>query len=561
MPNAAVVIPTWNGRDLLRGCLDALALQTLSPAAVVVVDNGSTDGTRELLASEYPHVRLVPFDHNTGFAVAVNAGIRATDTEWVALLNNDAQPEPSWLAELVAAAEQAPAETAMLASKIVSLDGTLVDSAGDYLDTTLAAGQRGHRRPDDGAYDEPGPVFSGCGGATLYRRSAVDALGGFDERFFAYYEDVDLSFRARLAGYGVTYVPTARVRHHVSATSARQPGMKRYLSIRNSWYLVVKNVPGPVLRARLHAFLFRQLLWLVTAAREHELGYALRGHLAAFRTLPRLLAERRRIQRSAVIPPEEIAGWLVGARVKQQLGAAALKRAGWGDVLGERAAPFNPDAELRYDAPVAALAASGAKRVLEVGSGSGGLAEYADVPFLVGADYDFAATSDRAGGGLVPVRASATALPFGDAAFDLVVSMDMLEHLHPADRATAVREMLRVAKPGALVVCGAPAGRAAEWADRWLDTLHRKRFGASHPWVGEHIEYGLPRRRALARLFHDAGATRVTVRGNANVLAWMLMHRLLESPKESLLLRRASLALGRGLRVGPYYRTVVEAVR
>ncbi len=555
-PPVAVVIPTWNGRDLLAECLRALARQTVAPAETVVVDNGSTDGTRELLAAEFPHVKLVAFDRNTGFAHAVNAGIRATTTPWVALLNNDAQPEPDWVERLAAAAAAAPEPVGFLASKILSLDGTLVDSAGDFLDSSLAAGQRGHREPDDGRYDEPGPVLSACGGATLYRRAMLDRLDGFAERYFAYYEDVDLALRARLAGWDGSYVPAARVRHHVSATSGRQPGMKRRLSIRNSWYLVVRTVPGPVLRRHLPAFLLRQALWLVAAAREGEARAALRGLVAAFAAMPRLLAERRAIQASAVVPPEEVARWLVPAGLA---GRVARKVLGSAEAPGR--APFNPDAIVRYKAAVAALATTDPKRVLEVGSGSGGLAEHTTAPLLVGLDFDFAATSDRTADGLLRVRGSALALPFPDATFDAVVSLDMLEHLAAADRERAVRELLRVARPGALVVCGAPEGRAAERADRWLERRHSRRHGTPHPWVGEHIEHGLPRRGELAAAFRDAGASRVSTTGNANVLAWRLMHRVLASPRPFLLPRRVALALVRAARVGPYYRTIVEAVR
>lgn len=560
-PTVAVVIPTWNGRDLLRECLDALAGQTLAADSTVVVDNGSNDGTCEMLATEYPGVRLVAFDHNTGFARAVNAGILATETEWVALLNNDAVPEATWLAELTAAATFADASVGLLASKIVSLDGTLIDSAGDYFDTTLTAGQRGHGERDDGRYDNPAPVFSACAGATLYRRATFDELKGFDEHFFAYYEDVDLSFRARLAGWSACYVPGARVRHHVSATTNRQPGMKRYLSTRNSWYLVVRNVPAPMLRAHLLRFLVRQAFGLVSAVAVGEVGASLRGHAAAVWAMPRLFAQRRVIQRSAVIGPDEIAKWLEPAQIRQRLEEAVIRHAGWSDEIDENGAPFNPDATLRYDAPVASLKCVHPALVLEVGSGSGGLAEYAQPPLLVGVDFDFAATSDRDGTALIRVQASATALPFADGTFDAVVSMDMLEHINPSGRAAAISELLRVAGSDGLVVCGVPAGWAAERADRWLDGMHRRRHGSAHPWISEHIEYGLPRRTVLVGLFRQAGAGHIIVRGNANLAAWMIMQRALSSRHENLLFRRASLALGRALRVGPYYRTVLEARR
>ncbi|MEA2353500.1 MAG: hypothetical protein QOJ14_1914, partial [Thermoleophilaceae bacterium] len=156
----AVVIPNWNGRDWLSGCLDSIAAQTLQPSEVVVVDNGSTDGSLELLA-ERQDVRTIGLGRNTGFAFAVNRGVEAVGAEIVALVNNDVVLEPDWLERMVATLRDHP-EAASVASKT----GVL--------------------------YDQAGEAFSACAGAALYRREAVLAAGGFEERYFAYLEDVDL---------------------------------------------------------------------------------------------------------------------------------------------------------------------------------------------------------------------------------------------------------------------------------------------------------------------------------------------------------------------------------
>ncbi|HEX2084681.1 MAG TPA: glycosyltransferase family 2 protein [Solirubrobacteraceae bacterium] len=294
---AAVVVPNWNGRAWLGPLLDSLAAQTRAPDEVVVVDNGSTDGSLELLRER--GVRAVALGRNTGFAFAANRGIEAVDADAVALVNTDVELDPDWLERALARLEDG---VASVATKMVLLDdpGT-IDDAGDELRRDGVAHQRGHGRPDDGRFDEPGEAFSACAGAAVYRRRAVLAVGGFDERLFSYLEDVDLGLRLRLAGWRCAYEP-AVARHARHGSSGQLERSVDAWVARNTLLLVAKAFPlrwiGPVA--------YRQLSWIAEAAREGRLAEHLRGLAMALPALPAMLRERRRLRRSAALPIDAV---------------------------------------------------------------------------------------------------------------------------------------------------------------------------------------------------------------------------------------------------------------
>ncbi|HWH28434.1 MAG TPA: glycosyltransferase family 2 protein [Mycobacteriales bacterium] len=302
MTRVSVVIPTWDGLPMLERCLAALAAQTRPADEVVVVDNGSVDGTAEALAERWPDVVAVLLPHNVGFAAGCNAGIRRSTGDRVALLNNDAEPEPRWLEELLAADAGAGPRTAAVTSKLMGHDGLLQDT-GDCLTRTAAAVQRGSGEPDRGQYDGSLDVPSPCGGACLWRRAALDDVGLFEEAFFAYFEDLDLGLRARLRGWSFRFAPGAVVRHEVSATAGRVPGFRQYHNTRNLWWLVLRCTPREVLLPVLAHLVLRQLRGLAGAARRGQLRLTLRAHADAARALRTTLAGRRRIQRGRTLPP------------------------------------------------------------------------------------------------------------------------------------------------------------------------------------------------------------------------------------------------------------------
>jgi hypothetical protein len=295
------VIPNWNGVRWLPGCLDSVAAQRLPAGEVIVVDNGSSDGSVDYLRAEHPGVTVIELGANTGFAVAANHGIRAARGELVALINTDVVLEPDWLARLTAALAADPASASAACKMLDLADRRLVYDAGDVLRRDGACDQRGRFQPDQPRFDQPGEVFGACAGAALYRRAAVLGAGGFDERYFAYLEDVDLALRLRLAGWRCRYEPAVAL-HAGQGSSHQLAGAHHYLVQRNTLLLVAKAFP---LRW-LPLVAYRQLSWLREAARHRRVAVYLRASAAGVGMAARLIrsGERRALRRAAQIPVE-----------------------------------------------------------------------------------------------------------------------------------------------------------------------------------------------------------------------------------------------------------------
>jgi GT2 family glycosyltransferase len=299
----AVIIPNWNGAHLLPTCLDALRRQRWRDFETIVVDNGSTDGSLELLMRDYPEVRVLALGENLGLAGATNVGIRASRAEIVATLNNDTEADPEWLGELVRALEAHP-EAGSAASKLLLFDRRdVIHSAGDYYRLDGIPGNRGVWERDDGRYARPEPVFGACAGAAAYRRRMLEDVGLFDESFFMYCEDVDLAFRAQLLGYRCIYVPTAVVYHRLSATGGGP--LASYYCGRNFLRVIAKDMPGPLLRRHWPRVVWAQLRLAGSALRhirEPAARARLRGQLDGLRELPALRPARRAVQPRRRVP-------------------------------------------------------------------------------------------------------------------------------------------------------------------------------------------------------------------------------------------------------------------
>jgi GT2 family glycosyltransferase len=300
-PAVSVVIANWNGRPHLERCLPALEAQTLDSLEVIVVDNGSTDGSVEMLRSRFPAVRVIAHPVNTGFAAANNSGILASSAPFIATLNNDTEPSADWLERLLAPALADPS-VGMVASKMLFADrpGT-INSAGIALDLAGIAWDRLGGEPDR-QDDRVVEVFGPCAGAALYRRSMLDQVGLFDEEFFAYLEDVDLAWRARLAGWRCLYAPGASVLHVHSATGVEGSPFKSYHLGRNKLWTIAKNYPGPHIYPLLPLIALYDLAAVLYGVASRRDLAAARGRLAGLAGLPRQLAKRRRVQRMRAVP-------------------------------------------------------------------------------------------------------------------------------------------------------------------------------------------------------------------------------------------------------------------
>jgi GT2 family glycosyltransferase len=298
---AAVVIPNWNGAHWLVGCLDAVAAQTRPFDEVVVVDGASSDESLEILAAHPLAPRVVELGENLGFGAASNRGIAVVSADAVALVNTDVVLASDWLERALGALAHHP-DAAGVATKMVALDDAgRLDDTGDFLGRDGAAIQRGKHTRDTGRWDAPEEVWGACAGAALYRRDAVLEVGGFDERFFMYLEDVDLALRLRLAGWSCRYEPVV-ARHASRGSSGRLPRPLTSWVARNTLLLVGKAFP---LRWAPYV-LYRQVALAWHAARDGALRAHLAGLAAALPLLPGVLRERSELRRSARVPIDRV---------------------------------------------------------------------------------------------------------------------------------------------------------------------------------------------------------------------------------------------------------------
>jgi N-acetylglucosaminyl-diphospho-decaprenol L-rhamnosyltransferase len=321
-PRFSVIVLNYNGRAWLEPCLGALTTQSGAPSfEVLLVDNGSTDGSIGFAAARFPSFRIVDNERNLGFAAGNNAAARAARGEILVFLNNDTVPASDWLARLHFAMLDPPGRT-LVTSRLVLLDrpGT-IDSAGDGYLRAGGAFKRGHGA-DAAAYAASGEVFGACGAAFAIERQLFERLGGFDEDFFMVYEDVDLSYRARLAGHTCWYAADAVVRHAGSATLGTMSSAAVLHGQRNLEWTFIKNTPRGLLWRTLPIHLLYSAAGVFHyIARGRGLA-ALKGKAAALAGLPRVLAKRRAVQDAcrvdrAAIERQLTRGWIAVKRAEK----------------------------------------------------------------------------------------------------------------------------------------------------------------------------------------------------------------------------------------------------
>ncbi len=306
---ASVVIPTWNGAHHLRTCLHSLEAQSERSFETILVDGGSTDGTCELLESEFPDIARsaiwLPF--NRGFAAAVNAGIRSSTANNIVLLNNDTEAEPDWLAELLKAFD-ADERIGLVTSKVMLFDNrAALHTTGDQVLKNGNASNRGAWEVDLGQYDALTDVFGASGAAMAARRALFEDIGLFEEAFESYMEDVDLAWRARLRGWRCVYVPRAVVYHRLSATGGGS--YASYRVARNRIWVIARNMPRGLLRRHAPEILCAQANHMIAALRSWrgaEARATLRGLVVGMLTWPLMLPARRSIQGRRSVSDETV---------------------------------------------------------------------------------------------------------------------------------------------------------------------------------------------------------------------------------------------------------------
>ena len=310
-PAISIIIPHLNGRHHLDDCLQSLRRQTWRDFEALLVDNGSTDGTQDYVAENYPEVKLIQLPENRGFTGACNAGWQAARGEIIILLNNDTEADPRWLAEVMAAFDRHP-RAGSIASKMLLFDRRdHLHTAGDFYRMDGIPGNRGVWQADMGQFDQEEMVFSACGGSSAYRRALLDEIGFLDDDFFFSCEDVDVGWRANLAGWEVWYAPTAVIYHKLKATGGAVTGS--YYDGRNFLYLIWKNYPASLLRqngrliARAQLNITKEALqnWRGEAARAR-----LRGQWAGLWGIFKMWPKRKEVQALRRLDDKTLAGRL-----------------------------------------------------------------------------------------------------------------------------------------------------------------------------------------------------------------------------------------------------------
>lgn len=302
LPKVTVVIVNWNGAQFLERCLAAVMAQTVAPYEIILVDNASSDGSLDIVR-RFPSVRLLAQDKNLGFARANNLAIEAAfaESEWIALLNPDAFAEPSWLAALLAAAQENPDFSFFGSQLLTAADLAVLDGAGDAYHVSGLVWRMGHGALASSFLEQECEVFSPCAAAAMYKRHALQEIGGFDEDFFCYVEDVDLGFRLRLAGHRCLYVPTSVALHVGSGTTGGQhSNFSVYHGHRNVVWTYFKNMPTVLFWGGLPIHLAMNLYILVRFALRGQGLVMFRAKRDAVLGLPKMWRKRQQIQKNRV---------------------------------------------------------------------------------------------------------------------------------------------------------------------------------------------------------------------------------------------------------------------
>jgi GT2 family glycosyltransferase len=333
-----VVIPNWDGADMIESTLDSLKKQTL-PCDIIVVDNGSKDASLDILhpLAESGEIILIAHPKNLGFAGGMNAGFRyAIDHgyEAVAGLNNDAVADKNWLKYMFECLQSSP-KIGTVTCKILSRDGKTMDSTGDWYSVWGLPYPRGRDEPTSNKYDHQTDILGASGGASLFRCTTLQEIGLYDQDFFAYYEDIDLSLRTRLAGWQIRLEPRAFVLHATSSTSNRVHGFTTKQTMKNLPWILFKDIPASLFWRMYPRFLLAYTMFFGKAIVDGRGWWALRGLAISIVKTPKKLWQRRRIQQRRKITPTALNKLLLHDLPPNARNLRRL-RAGWWRLTGKK---------------------------------------------------------------------------------------------------------------------------------------------------------------------------------------------------------------------------------
>lgn len=303
--DVAVVVVNWNGGALLVRCLRSLMVQTTAPGSIIIVDNGSTDQSIAAIEEKFSNVTILRLGQNIGFAAALNRGIaEAEHYAWIASVNPDAFPTEQWIETMVAAVNKYPRVAGLGSQMIDDADRSRLDGNGDNYHVSGLAWRRNHGEPTTAMDTTDREIFAPCAAAAFYNRQVISELGGFDESFFCYFEDVDLGFRLRLAGYQCQAISNAVVFHIGSAITGRRSDFSIYHGHRNLVWSFFKNMPPSLMWRYLPQHFLLNIMTVLYYGARGRLRTILSAKIDAVRGLPAILRRRAAVQRSreATVP-------------------------------------------------------------------------------------------------------------------------------------------------------------------------------------------------------------------------------------------------------------------
>lgn len=319
MPKFSVVVLNWNGKHFLDDCLSFLQRQTFRDFEVIFVDNGSSDDSVSYVQEYFPNVNVVALEKNLGFTGGNIEGLKHCVGDFVVLLNNDTEVSPTWLAELHEATQIFPSAGAFASKMLYFSDRTRIDNCGFLLAPGGFTVDYGRDLFDGPEFNQYRWVFGACGGAATYRRSALDKAGFLDPDFFMTYEDLDLSFRLQLQGYGCVFVPGAIVYHKYRSTMKNFPARQVFYSQRNIEYVWVKNMPWRLLLTGAPARVLYAFGSFLFFSCDGACLPFLRAKFSALRAVPALLRKRWIIQRSRTASAEQIQAMMTRNSIREKL--------------------------------------------------------------------------------------------------------------------------------------------------------------------------------------------------------------------------------------------------